>query len=128
MSSLSLAAWILCLGKSIDKRMAISEEEFKTEMMRFVEIANHKFDGLTADVRSNSFKLDRIESKVENLEVKVENLDGRLENLETKVGDLSSDLRLLSAQFNEVGSVAIKDHPRINELERRVDVLESETH
>lgn len=88
--------------------------DFKTEVMKFVEVANHKFDGLTADVRTNAFKLDKLENGLNRVEEKLEGV--------------STDLKQLSRQFNDVGGMAIKDSARIDELEKRVDVLEAQAH
>ncbi len=92
-------------------RKIIAEEnpdgKFKSEVRQFIEVASQKFDGLTADVRTNSFHLERLESMIEGL---------------------TSNVRTLSSQFNDVGIMAINDHKRIDNLEERVDVLESEAH
>ncbi len=92
----------------------ISDEKFKAEMMKFIEVANQKFDGLTSDIRSNSFKLDRLESK--------------LDHIDTDVKDLTSNVKTFSKQFDDVGSLAIKDSGRITKLEERVDELETGIH
>jgi archaellum component FlaC len=100
----------------------VSDEKFKTQVMQFIEVANQKFDGLTADVRTNGFKLGRLESGLNNVQEKV----GRVEE---KLNRVASDVNALSGQFNDVAGMAIKDHhPRIERLEERVDVLEAEAH
>ncbi len=82
---------------------------------KILEILVKKVDGLADDVRSNSFKLDRLE--------------GKLDKVEGKLDNVASDLKLLSGQFTGVAGMAIKDHhPRIGKLEERVDVLEGEVH
>jgi|GEM_PF-5355297 len=63
-----------------------------------------------------------------NLVTKANEHDLKFDNLSSKVDGVSSDLKLLTRQFNDVGSVAIKDHPRINDLEERVGNLEAEVH
>jgi peptidoglycan hydrolase CwlO-like protein len=88
--------------------------DFKTEVMRFVEIANQKFDGLTADIRTNSFKLDRVETG--------------LENVKAELKDLSSEVKTVSGQFRDVGVMAIKDNQRITNVEKRIDDLETGVH
>lgn len=40
----------------------INDEKFKSDVMRFIEVATQKFDGLATDVRTNSFKLDKLET------------------------------------------------------------------
>ena len=99
--------------------------DFKDQMLRFVEIANQKFDGLTSDVRTNSFKLDRLENRLES---GLNSVEERINKVETKLDNVSADLKLFPRQFNDVGSAAIKDHKRIDTLEERVDNLEAGVH
>ena len=63
-----------------------------------------------------------------NLVTKANEHDKKLDGLSSKVDGVSSDLKLLTRQFNDVGSVAIKDHPSINSLEERVGNLETGVH
>lgn len=100
--------------KILDDQFKSEMLEFKTEVMKFVEVANHKFNGLTSDIRTNGFKLDKVENGLNRVEEKLEGV--------------STDLRQLSRQFNDVGGMAIKDSGRIEELEKRVDVLEAQAH
>ena len=89
--------------------------QFKTDVMRFVDTAGKKFDGLTADIRTNAFKLDRLENGLNQV---AEKLDG-----------VASDVKVLSGQFTDVAGMVIRDHhPRIERIEERIDVLESGTH
>lgn len=88
--------------------------EFKTEVMKFVEVANHRFDGLTSDVRTNGFKLDKLENGLNRVE---EKLEGG-----------STDLKQVSRQFYDVGGMSIKDNGRIDDIEKRVDGLEAQAH
>jgi len=85
----------------------MSDKDFKANVMRFIEVANQKFDGLTSDIRTNSVMLERIDN---NLNI------------------VTSDVSMLTKQFNDVAVMAIKDHKRIDNLEERVDVLEAEVH
>ncbi len=61
-------------------------------------------DGIGSDVRTNSFKLDR---------------------LETMIGNLSTDLKTLSGQFSDVAGMSIRDHQRIDDIETRLNVVEA---
>ena len=74
----------------------------KSEIEKLLETVVKKVDGLADDVRTNSFKLDRLEQKVANVDEKVDHL--------------SSDLHTLSRQFNDVGIMAIKDSRRIDDV------------
>lgn len=39
-----------------------SDEEFRSRMLRFAEIADQKFDGVNSDIITNSYRLDKYES------------------------------------------------------------------
>lgn len=84
-----------------------------------------KVDGMAEDVRSNGYRLDRLENRIDRLE---QNHGEKLDTLAALVREVGSDLRALSAQFKDVGVMAIKDNDRIADLEKRVDVLESQAH
>lgn len=110
----------------------MQDEEFKSEMLdfksrltRFTEIAEQKFDGLIADVRTNSIRLDKLEQRIEHL---ASDHGGKLDAISAMINELSSELKTLTSQFNKVGSVAIRDTQRIDQLEERVGVLEAEVH
>jgi hypothetical protein len=90
-------------------------------MTKFMETVIKKVDGLATDVRTNSFTLDKFEARLGGFESK-------FETLEEKVDLISSDLKVLSGQFSDVGVVAIKDHKRIEILEKRVDDIEAGVH
>ena len=74
---------------------------------KLIETLVKKVDGVASDVRTNSYKLDRLETMLENL---------------------TSNVKVLSGQFSDVGGRAIKDHKRIESLEKRVDDLEVGVH
>lgn len=95
--------------------------EFKSDVMKFVEVANQKFDGLAADVRSNTFKLDNLENGLQRVEK-------RVERVETNLKAVASDVKVLSGQFQDVALMAMKDHERIDNLEKRADDLEPGIH
>ncbi len=61
-------------------------------------------DGIASDVRSNSFKLDLLESMV---------------------GNLTSDVKTLSGQFTDVAGMSIRDNQRIDKIETRLDIVEA---
>ena len=100
--------------------------DFKDQVLKFVEVSNQKFDGLTADIRTNSFKIDHLENQLENGLTQMEN---RLDRVEKKLDGVTLDVKQLSAQFTDVAGLVIKDHhPRINRIEEQIDALESEAH
>jgi len=95
--------------------------DFKARMIRFAEIAEHKFDGLTADLRSTSIRLEKLEQRIDQLDSKINSMAAMLK-------EVRSELAILAKQFNTVGSLTIQDHERVNNLERRVADLEAATH
>ena len=99
--------------------------DFKTEVMRFVKVEDHKFDGLIADVRSNSIRLDKLEQRIGQLQL---DHGEKFDAIATMVRNLSIEVKTLSGQFKDVGSMSIADHKRLDILEERVDVLEAEVH
>lgn len=92
----------------------IPDEKFKSEVMKFIEVANQKFDGLVSDVRTNTYKLDKLENDVRRVS--------------EQVSSTASDVRVLSGQFQDVASLTMKDHSRVDNLEKRVEDLESGIH
>lgn len=101
---------------------------FQTVVTKFIEVANQKFDGLTADVRSNTFKLDRLENGLQRVEERVDRVEGKVDRVETNLKAVASDLKVLSGQFQDVAVMAMKDKARIDTLEKRVDERESGIH
>ena len=63
-------------------------------------------EGIASDVRTNSFKLDR---------------------LETATGSLITNVKTLSGKFEDVGGMSIRDHHRIDKIEERLDIVESKS-
>ena len=120
----------------------ISDSDFKLKIAALLDTVVKKVDGLSSDVRTNSFRFDhmetrfdRMETKVDRMETRFDRMETRFDQLETKVDrididlkDLKSDVQTLSGQFSDVGVMAIKDHKRVDNLEERVDILESEAH
>ena len=97
--------------------------EFKSRFARFAEVAEQRFDGLIADVRSNAIRLDKLEQRIEHL---ASDHSGKLDQIAGKIKELSADLNTLTSQFNQVGSVTLEDTQRIDQLESRVGRLEAE--
>lgn len=63
--------------------------DFKRQMLKYVEVSNQKFDGLTSDVRNVSFRLDKIEQgighQIEVLDRKVTLVTSKLDQVIDKV-------------------------------------------
>ena len=54
--------------------------------------------------------------------------DQQFDSLESRITAVAADLKVISGQFNDVGIMAIKDSERIDDLEGRVNDLESGVH
>jgi hypothetical protein len=78
----------------------IPDGRFKDEVMRLLQTAITKVDGLEKKADENTGKLE----------------------------SLTVEVKTLSGQFQDVGIMAIKDNGRMTELERRVDNLETGIH
>jgi hypothetical protein len=74
----------------------ISEDKFKSEVIRFIQIANQKFDGLAEGLRTNTFKLDHLENKLVQIEEKVDRVDANLKTLASEVKVLSGSSAMLA--------------------------------
>ncbi|MGH9946860.1 MAG: hypothetical protein ACRD6X_06660 [Pyrinomonadaceae bacterium] len=81
--------------------------DFKTEMMRFVEIASMKFEGIAADLRTNSFRFDKLEAKIDHLDKTINQIDTKINNAENK-------LELVSGRQIDV-------IPRVIEIQKTVN-------
>jgi chromosome segregation ATPase len=120
----------------------MAEETHLPELKRLLEVVVQKVDGLASDVRTNTYKLDGVESRLGRVESKFDRIDSGMDRMETKIEsidavlksvneglmELKDEFRVVSGQFNDVGSMAIKDHKRIDDLEQRADILEQKPH
>ena len=106
--------------------------DFKTEMMRFVEVANQKFDGLTSDVRSVGFRVDKVEAKIDNFESRMNRVEGKLDNFEkgteARFNRIDEKLDVMSKQFRAVTEKVFENEDILKDVHARVVVLEGETH
>jgi tetrahydromethanopterin S-methyltransferase subunit G len=92
----------------------ISDEEFKSQVMRFIEVAGQKFDGLSSDIRTATIRLDKIEYRFDNLDERFDHVEERFDRLETKV--------------DQIVSKVVRHEETLKSHESRVAVLEGETH
>jgi outer membrane murein-binding lipoprotein Lpp len=106
----------------------MAEETQLPELKRLMEVVIQKVDGLASDVRTNTYAIERLETKFDGLETKVDGLETKVDRLDSDIKGIKTDLRTLSGQFSDVGIMAIKDHQRIDSLEQRVDILEQKPH
>ena len=77
----------------------LSNEKFQAEVLSFIEIANQKFDGLSSDVRTNGFKMDRLEAEAAR---NFERSDKRFDIVETKLEILREQTRMVGAKIDDV--------------------------
>lgn len=96
----------------------ISDDKFKSEVMRFIEVANQKFDGLTADVRTNGYRIDNLEATT----------NSRFDRLDQNIEAIDDKLSLMSKQFTAVTGKVMDNDEQLGDLESRVAVLEGEAH
>ncbi len=99
----------------------ITDDQFKSEVIRFIEIANHKFDGITSDIRTQSFRIDKLEARFDQT-------DEKINTLVNVILDLSGSIKTVSSQVGSVVSKVIENEERLERLEDRVEILEGEAH
>lgn len=102
--------------------------DFKTEVMRFVEVANQKFDGLTADVRTNSFKLDRLESehgkRFDKIDARFDKLDAKVELVSGRQNDVIPKVIGIQKTVNRISDEQAAQTFKMIEMVNRLDGLE----
>ena len=76
---------------------------------------------------SDRFQTEVINS-LQKLVAKSIEHDKRFDSLESRITEVALDLKALAGQFNDVGVLAIKDSGRIDNVEKRVDDLETGIH
>ena len=96
--------------------------DFKDQMLRFVEIAGHKFDGLSSDVRTNAFTLDRLEAQSAR---NFGNHDKRFDMVETKLEILREQIRMVDVKVGEVASKVIEIDKRLTVIEAKLSLMET---
>jgi hypothetical protein len=89
---------------------------------------DEKFDQLTGLVETLAKKVDQSLGGIDELRLEMRDLRTELCDNTSRIGSLENKVDGLLAQFRDVSGLAIKDHPRIDRIAERIDVLESETH
>ena len=82
---------------------------------------------MTEELDDNRFKKE-VMNLLGNLINKANAHDQRFDLVDERLLALTQKVDQVNGQFRDVGSMSIKDHQRIEQLELRVDTLESETH
>jgi BMFP domain-containing protein YqiC len=90
-----------------------------------LDILVKKLDGVADDVRTNGYRLDKLENRIDQLEI---NHGEKFDALADLIRGVANDVKTLSRQFNDVGTMAIKDNGRLTDLEKRVDIIEAQAH
>ncbi|MFT3743983.1 MAG: hypothetical protein QM785_06765 [Pyrinomonadaceae bacterium] len=107
-----------------------------------LESISKKLDVVAGDVRSNTYRIDRLEQKFDGIEKKFDGIEKKFDGIEKKfeglerkfdiltdvVREVADGVKLLSGQFNSVASKTIEHEVRLNTVEKRVDDLEATTH
>ena len=86
------------MAETFDNDFKAEMLDFKDQMLRFVEIASHKFDGLASDVRENSFRIDKVEQKIDVLDQKVSLISSKMDQVTEKIVDHERRLRSLEGE------------------------------
>ncbi|MFZ1699921.1 MAG: hypothetical protein WBO10_00560 [Pyrinomonadaceae bacterium] len=87
--------------------------DFKTQMLRFVDVAGQRFDGLASDIRENSFRLDKVKQRLttvdQNLSERINLLDQKLSSKLDQVAEkvIDHENRLLRLEESEPASPAV---------------------
>jgi len=79
------------------------------------------------ELDENRFKKE-VMNLLGNLISKANAHDGRFDAIDGRLEILSQKVDSVASQFQDVGSMSIQDHERIEDLEARVGVLEGEAH
>ncbi|MGQ0541231.1 MAG: hypothetical protein ACT4O9_05180 [Blastocatellia bacterium] len=90
-----------------------------------LEGISKKLDVVAEDVRTNSYRIDRIEAGIDNLDKAT---SARFDRIDRGVEVLADKLNLMSKQFSAVTSKVIESDQRLNHVEARLAALEGEIH
>jgi chromosome segregation ATPase len=102
----------------------ISDDKFKSEVMRFIEVANQKFDGLTTDVRTNGYRLDKLDARFDKLDAKLEMVSGRQNDVIPKVIGIQKTVNRISDAQAEQTFKMIEMVNRLDSIERHLKSLD----
>ncbi|MBX3288139.1 MAG: hypothetical protein KF855_02235 [Acidobacteria bacterium] len=99
----------------------IDDSRFKSEVIRML-------GNLVNKANEHDRRFDEQDRRFDEHDRRFDEHDKRFDNLQVKLDTLSDDFKVVKAQFNDVGSMAIKDNKRIDVLEARVSEIESGVH
>lgn len=106
------------MAENFDDDFKAEMLDFKAQMLRFVGVAEQKFDGLSSDVRENSFRIDKVEQNLDRVEKNLGNsIDGVEQNLGQKVDVLDQKADLISSKLDQVTGKVVDHEKRIRNLE-----------
>lgn len=99
----------------------ISDDRFKSEMMRMMNTV--------------ILKLGEHDQRFEDIDQKFESIDQRFDRLEEKIDRntedialLKKDVKTLTGQFTDVVGMVLEDNKRITKLEKDVEDLQGNIH
>jgi len=84
----------------------ISDDKFKSEVLKFIEVANQKFDGLTSDIRDNLFQIDKVDQKIDVIDRKLSVISSKMDQVTEKVVDHEKRIRSIEGDASTI--------PRVN--------------
>ena len=87
-----------------------------------LDTLSKKLDGVADDVRSNSYRIDKLEAKIEG---RFDSLGTQIDKLANAVRELADTVTTVSRQFTAVTSKVIEHDQRMGSVESRVSVLET---
>jgi|CXWL01.1.fsa_nt_gi RecB family exonuclease len=99
------------MAETFDDDFETEMLDFKDQMLRFAKVAEQKFDGLSSDVRENSFRIDKVE----------QNLSSRIDRVEVQLGQkidvLDRKVGMISSKLDQVTEKVVDHEKRIRNLE-----------
>ena len=91
-------------------------------------ILTNSIDGLTSEVRTNTYRLDKFENRMDVFDRKLDALGSGIEHLTAAVQNLATAVDTMSKQFASVTSKVIEHDKALTGHETRISVLEAEAH
>jgi uncharacterized protein YoxC len=90
-----------------------------------IERMSKKLDGVADDVRTLTYRADKIEHKVDGLDSKVDGIENKLD---AGFNAVFQKLEIISGHLTSVVGKVTEHETRLNNVDRRLAVLEGEPH
>lgn len=89
---------------------------------------DESFEEITGLLQKTVGGMQELRMEVRDLRNEVRDVRTDLAENVKETKSVGQKVDALASQFKYVGGMAIEDHPRIDSLEKRMDVLEAEAH